>query len=59
MPVGSASGDEPCREYDVRLVGGQNMFQGKVEICSNGAWGTICASATDSWTRTPSNYLAS
>ena len=52
MPVGSASGDEPCREYDIRLVGGQNMFQGKVEICSNGTWGTICASAKGSWSRT-------
>ena len=55
MFVGSASGDEPCTDYDVRLVGGQDMFQGQVEICSKGMWGAVCADLTfpdGSWTRT-------
>ena len=27
---------------DVRLVGGLSPYEGRVEICWNGTWGTIC-----------------
>ena len=27
---------------DVRLVGGTNSFEGRVEVCANDVWGTIC-----------------
>ena len=30
----------------MRLVGGQNNFQGTVQICIGGVWGTVC---DDSW----------
>ena len=27
---------------DLRLVGGRTAMEGRVEMCSNGVWGTIC-----------------
>ena len=28
----------------IRLVGGANQYEGRVEICINNVWGTICDS---------------
>ena len=39
-----ASGN--CTYGEVRLVGGSNQYEGRVEVCINDQWGTIC---DDSW----------
>ena len=36
-----------CDDGSLRLVGGNNDRQGRVEICYNEAWGTICDSQYD------------
>ena len=33
---------EPCNNGEVRLVGGSTKSKGRVEICYNNQWGTVC-----------------
>ena len=32
----------PCTYGDVQLVDGSTSFEGRVEICINGTYGTVC-----------------
>ena len=31
-----------CENENIRLVGGQTMFEGQVQVCWNETWGTVC-----------------
>ncbi len=35
-----------CQEGDLRIQGGRFVGQGRIEICHESVWGTIC---DDSW----------
>ena len=37
---------QSCTTGDLRLLGGSTQYEGRVEICNNNVWGTVC---DDSW----------
>ena len=40
-PVANTTGNV-CTTGNLRLVGGSDQYQGRVEICINNTWGTVC-----------------
>ena len=40
--AGVVCGEAQCNETDIRLAGGLDDMEGRVEICLGGSWGTVC-----------------
>ena len=43
-----------CTYGDIRLMGGSNQYEGRVEVCINDQWGTVC---DDSWDSTDATIV--
>ena len=41
--------DPSCNDTNIRLTGGRDEREGRVEVCVRGQWGTVC---NDSWDTT-------
>ena len=41
------SNDTCTTNGDVRLVGGRDRYEGRVEVCYNRQWGTVCGNSWD------------
>ena len=36
-----------CQDGEIRLAGGSTPYEGRVEICLNETWGTVCDNSWD------------
>ena len=45
-----SAGQGDCQDGEVRLMNGSSVssYEGRVEICFSGVWGTICSDGWDS-----------
>ena len=46
--------DTSCNDGNIRLVGGINELEGRVEICYNKIWGSVC---DNSWSTYDANVV--
>ena len=52
----STTASSSCENGDVRLVGGSAANQGRVEMCYNNVWGSVCAD-NGQWTQAEASVV--
>ena len=50
-----ASATTPLVQAPIRIEGGSNQFEGRVEVYYNGSWGTVC---DDNWDIVAAGYVS-
>lgn len=48
LPLDISTAKGNCLDGEVRLANGSTLQEGRVELCVNDAWGTICNNLWDS-----------
>ena len=48
MPSVNTTEPVSCQTGDIRLVGGTKDYEGRLEVCINQVWGTVCSRSWDS-----------
>ena len=51
----AVGGHTNCSDGDVRLEGGSNPAAGRLEVCANQVWGTVCSGYY--WSTSDSNVV--
>ena len=44
MCIGADTEESSCNDGDLRLFGGSTTKEGRLEMCMNRAWGSVCDS---------------
>ena len=45
---------DDCNNQTIRLVGGATSWEGRVEVCADGRWGTVC---DEGWTNQSADLM--
>ena len=56
MFVANATEYVNCIDGDIRLIGGQAINEGNVQICYRNVWGSVCSNSK-SWNTKDSNVV--
>ena len=48
IKIATSNGSE-CIDGSLQLVGGPTLYEGRIEVCANGVWGSVCPGYGNRW----------